>query len=131
MGRPMIRGHVESTFVALAVSEPHHQSGKLRGLLVDRKLADMPDIPTLRELGYNRDLPSPCGGIFGPAGMSEEAKKVLVPALEKAIKSPEVISRMQKIRYLTDYRPPAEHRKIWVEDYENARALIKEMDVPK
>ncbi len=127
----LLGGHVESTFVALAVSEPHHKSGKLRGLLVDRKLSDMPDVPTLRELGYNRDLPSPCGGIFGPAGMSEEAKKVLVPAIEKAIKSPEVISRMQKIRYLTDYKPPAEHRKIWVEDYENAKALIKEMDVPK
>ena len=127
----LLGGHVESTFVALAVSEPHHKSGKLRGLLVDRKLADMPDIPTLRELGYARDLPSPCAGIFGPAGMPEEAKKVLIPAIEKAIKSPEVISRMDKIRYLTDYRPPAEHRKLWVEDYENARAMAKKINETK
>ena len=117
--------------MALAVSEPHHKSGKLRGLLVDRKLTDMPDVPNLRDLGYNRELPSPCAGIFGPAGMSEEARKVLVPAIEKAIKNPEVMSKMQRIRYLTDYKPPAEHRKIWVEDYENARTLIKEMDVSK
>ena len=127
----LLGGHVEATFVALAVSEPHHKSGQLRGLLVDRKLADMPDIPTLRELGYGRDLPSPCAGIFGPAGMSEEAKKVLIPAIEKAIKTPEVISRMDKIRYLTDYRPPPEHRKLWVEDYENARALAKKINAAK
>jgi tripartite-type tricarboxylate transporter receptor subunit TctC len=127
----LLGGHVESTFVALAVSEPHHKSGQLRGILVDRKIADMPDIPTLRELGYNRDLPSPCAGIFGPAGMSEEAKKVLIPTIEKAIKSPEVISRMDNIRYLTDYRPPAEHRKLWVEDYENARAMAKKINETK
>jgi tripartite-type tricarboxylate transporter receptor subunit TctC len=127
----LLGGHVESTFVALAVSEPHHKSGKLRGLLVDRKLADMPEIPTLRELGYARDLPSPCAGIFGPAGMSEEARKVLVPAIEKAIKSPEVVSKMDKIRYLTDYRPPAEHRKLWVEDYENAKAMAKKINETK
>jgi tripartite-type tricarboxylate transporter receptor subunit TctC len=127
----LLGGHVEATFVALAVSEPHHKSGKLRGILVDRKLADMPDIPTLRDLGYARDLPSPCAGIFGPAGISEEAKKVLIPAIEKAIKAPEVISRMDKIRYLTDYRPPAEHRKLWVQDYENARALAKKIKTAK
>jgi tripartite-type tricarboxylate transporter receptor subunit TctC len=127
----LLGGHVESTFVALAVSEPHHKSGKLRGILVDRKLADMPDIPTLKDLGYNRELPSPCAGIFGPAGMSEEAKKVLVPAIEKAIKSPEVIAKMDKIRYLTDYRPPAEHRKLWVQDYDNAKAMAKKINAAK
>jgi len=127
----LLGGHVEATFVALAVSEPYHKSGQLRGLLVDRKLADMPDIPTLRDLGYARDLPSPCAGIFGPAGMSEEAKKVLIPAIEKAIKNPDVISKMDKIRYLTDYRPPADHRKLWIEDYENARALAKKINAAK
>jgi tripartite-type tricarboxylate transporter receptor subunit TctC len=127
----LLGGHVEATFVALAVSEPHHTSGQLRGLLVDRKVADMRDIPTLRELGYARNLPSPCAGIFGPAGMSEEAKKVLIPAIEKAIKTPEMISKMNKIRYLTDYKPPAEHRKLWVEDYENARALAKKIGAAK
>ena len=123
----LLGGHVESTFVALAVSGLHHASGKLRGLLVDRKVADMPDVPILRDLGYARDLPSPNVGIFGPAGMSEEAKKVLIPAIEQAIKTPEVVSKMDKMRLLTDYRPPAEHRKIWVEDYENARILAKKI----
>jgi len=38
---------------------------------------------------------------------------------------------MDKIRYLTDYRPPAEHRKLWVQDYENARALAKKINAAK
>jgi len=119
----LLGGHVEATFVALAVHGPQHASGELRALLVDRKVADMPNVPTLRELGYAQDLPSPCAGIFGPAGMPEEAKKVLVPAIEQAIKSPQLIEKMNRIRYLTDYKPPAEHRKLWVGDYETAKSL--------
>ena len=124
----LLGGHVESTFVALAVSGPQHASGQLRGLLVDRKVADMPKVPTLRELGYAADLPSPCSGIFGPAGMPDEAKKVLVPAIAQAIKSPALIEKMNKIRYLTDYRPPAEHRKLWIGDYQRAQGLAKKIN---
>jgi tripartite-type tricarboxylate transporter receptor subunit TctC len=127
----LLGGHVEATFVALAVSEAHQRSGKLRGILLDRKVADLPDIPTLRELGYMRDLPSPWAGVYGPAGMSEEAKKVLIPAIEKAIKNADVMSRMQKMWFLPSYKPPAEHRSLWVEDYENAKTLSKKIGLVK
>lgn len=123
----LLGGHVEATFLALAVTEPHQRSGKLRGILLDRKVPDLPDIPTLRELGYMQDLPSPWAGLYGPAGMSEEAKKVLIPAIEKAIKTPELMSKIQKLWFLPSYKPPAEHKALWLEDYENARNLIKKM----
>jgi tripartite-type tricarboxylate transporter receptor subunit TctC len=123
----LLGGHVEATFVALAVSEPHHRSGKLKGILLDRKVPDLPDIPTLRELGYMRDLPSPWAGLYGPAGMPEEVKKVLIPAIEKAIKTPELMSKIQKLWFLPSYKPPAEHKALWVEDYENAKTLSKKM----
>jgi len=127
----LLGGHVEATFVALAVSEPHQRSGKLRGILLDRKVADLPDIPTLRDLGYMRDLPSPWAGLYGPAGMSEEAKKVLIPAIEQAIKTPELMSKIQKLWFLPSYKPPAEHKALWVEDYENAKSLSKQMGLVK
>jgi tripartite-type tricarboxylate transporter receptor subunit TctC len=127
----LLGGHVEATFVALAVSEPHHRSGKLRGILLDRKVADLPDIPTLRELGYMQDLPSPWAGLYGPAGMSEETKKVLIPAIEKAIKTSELMSKIRKMWFLPSYKPPAEHKALWVEDYENAKTLSKQMGLVK
>ena len=127
----LLGGHVEATFLALAVTEPHQRSGKLRGILVDRKVPDLADIPTLRDLGYTRDLPSPWAGLYGPAGMSEEAKKVLIPAIEKAIKTPELMSKIQKLWFLPSYRPPAEHKALWIEDYENAKTLSKKMGVVK
>lgn len=127
----LLGGHVEATFVALAVSEPHQRSGKLRGILLDRKVPDLPEIPTLRELGYKRDLPSPWAGLYGPAGMPEEAKKVLIPAIEKAIKTPELMSKIQKMWFLPGYKPPSEHKALWIEDYENAKTLTKKMGFVK
>lgn len=127
----LLGGHVEATFVALAVTEPHQRSGKLRGVLFDKKVAEMADIPTLRELGYNRDLPSPWAGVYGPAGIPEEVKKVLIPAIEKAIKTPDLMSRLRKLWFLPGYKPPAEHRNLLAEDYETARTLIKKMGVTK
>jgi tripartite-type tricarboxylate transporter receptor subunit TctC len=121
----LLGGHVEATFIARPVTESHHKSGKLRALLVDRKLADLPEVPTLRELGYDLDLPSPWAGIYGPAGMPEEVKKVLVPAIEQAMKSPEIDAKLKDLYFLPSYMPPAEQRKLQVRDYENARAMLK------
>jgi tripartite-type tricarboxylate transporter receptor subunit TctC len=127
----LLGGHVEGTFIGLPVLEPHLRSGKLRGVLLDRKVADLRDIPILRELGYTRELPSPWAGVYAPAGIPEDVKKVLIPAIEKAIKTPDVISKMQKMLFLPAYKPPAEHRLLLVEDYENALSLIKKMGVTK
>jgi tripartite-type tricarboxylate transporter receptor subunit TctC len=127
----LLGGHVEATFVGRPVSEPHRVSGKLRGILLDRKVADLPEIPTLRELGYNRDLPSPWAGLYAPAGIPEEVRKVLVPAIEKAIKAPQIMSKMQQMWLLPGYKPPAEHRQLLIEDYETARALAKKVEETK
>ncbi|NTV58584.1 MAG: tripartite tricarboxylate transporter substrate binding protein, partial [Deltaproteobacteria bacterium] len=47
----LLGGHIEAAFVAVVLSEPHYQSGKLRGILLDHKVAALPDIPTLRDVG--------------------------------------------------------------------------------
>ena len=125
----LLGGHVEATFVGLPVSESHMRSGKLRGILLDKKVSNLPEIPTLRDLGYAADLPSPWAGVYAPAGIPDEAKKVLVPAIEKAIKNAEMMARMQKMWFLPGYKPPAEHRRLLIDDYENARALSKKMGI--
>ncbi len=127
----LLGGHIESAFVAVTISIPHYKSGKLRGILLDQKVAELPDIPTLRQLGYMRDLPSPWSALFAPTGIPEEAKKVLIPAIEKVIKTPDLMSRMQKMWFISNYKPPTELKHLLVEDYENARAMVKKMGVTK
>jgi tripartite-type tricarboxylate transporter receptor subunit TctC len=127
----LLGGHIESAFVAVVLSQPHFQSGKLRGILLDQKVAELPDIPTLQELGYKRALPLTFFGFFAPAGIPEEAKKVLVPAIEKAVKHPEVVARLQKMWFIPHYKSPAELKQMMIEDFETARQVVKQMGLTK
>jgi tripartite-type tricarboxylate transporter receptor subunit TctC len=127
----LLGGHIESAFIAVTISTPHYKSGKLRGILLDQQVADLPDIPTLPQLGYKRDLPPTYFAFFAPAGIPEEAKKVLIPAIEKAIKNPELMAKLQKMWFIPHYRSPEELKNLMGEDYENARAMVKKMGVTK
>ncbi len=123
----VLGGHIEAAFVAVVLSQPHYESGKLRGILLDHKVAALPNIPTLRDLGYPQDLPVSFFGFFAPTGIPDEARKVLVPAIEKAIKTPELTTKLQKLWYITNYKSPAELRQMLTENYEKAKIIAKKM----
>jgi tripartite-type tricarboxylate transporter receptor subunit TctC len=94
-------------------------------------VAALPDIPTLPELGYPQDLPASFFAFFAPAGIPDEAKKVLVPAIEKAIRTPELMTKLQKLWYITNYKSPAELKQILSENYEKAKIIVRKMGVTK
>jgi len=127
----LLGGHIEAAFVAVTISSPHYKSGKLRGILLDQKVADLPDIPTLPQLGFKRDLPPTYFAFFAPTGIPEEAKKVLVPAIERAAKDPELTAKLQKMWFIPHYKSPTELKHMMTEDYENAREMVKKMGVTK
>ena len=126
----LLGGHVDAAFVALALSDPHFKSGKLKGILLDQKVAGQ-EIPTLQDLGYSRGLPLTFLAIFSAVGIPEDAKKVLVPAIQKAINDPDLVSKLQNMWIVTKYRSPGELKQIMSEDYENARQIVKQMGVAK
>lgn len=127
----LLGGHIESAFVAVSLVRPHYESGKLKGILVDQKVADLPNIPTLQQLGYSRDLPSAWFGLFAPAGVPEEVKKVLIPAIEKAIKNPELEAKVQKLGFIAQYKSPTELRKLITRDYQEARSIAIKIGLSK
>jgi tripartite-type tricarboxylate transporter receptor subunit TctC len=127
----LLGGHTESSFTAVAITYPHYKSGKVRPVLLDQRVADLPAGLTLQEMGYKLGLPLTFFAFLAPAGIPEEAKKVLVPALEKAANNPEVVAKLRNMRIIPNYKPPEELRKIISEDYENARQVVKQMKLTK
>ena len=79
----------------------------MRGVVISSKVADFPDIPTLKELGYSEPLFDVWTGFFAPAGVPAEVTNTLVPALERAIKAPGVAARLKPLGILPEYAPPA------------------------
>jgi tripartite-type tricarboxylate transporter receptor subunit TctC len=88
-----------------------------------KKIPEFPDIPTMTQLGYKQDLLSAWFAIHAPVGIPEEVRKTLVPAIEKAVKSPGVKDPIEKMGYIVDYKSPAELKKLSMEDYETAKAI--------
>ncbi|HME44937.1 MAG TPA: tripartite tricarboxylate transporter substrate binding protein [Syntrophorhabdales bacterium] len=119
----LLGGHVEVSFDIVGKFMPHVDAGKLRLLLISKKTSIYPNLPTLTELGYKRDMLSGWHAMFGPAGMPEDVKKVLVPAIEKAVDSPDGKAKIEKIGYVVQYKSPAELRKLIIDDYETAHGI--------
>jgi tripartite-type tricarboxylate transporter receptor subunit TctC len=119
----VLGGHVELTLDALSKCMPHVQAGKLRVLLVDNKVPQHPEYPTMTDLGYKQAMVASWFGLYGPAGMPEEAKKVLVPAIQKAVNNPELKAKVDKMLFVTDYMDPAKQKKMVSDQYEQSMAI--------
>ena len=113
-------GHVEGVILALGTMTGHLRSGAVRGILISSRSADFTEIPTLAELGYQEPLFGIWTAFFAPAGVPAEVTQVLVPALERAIRSPAVEAKLKPLGILPDYAPPEkllgeirdEHRRV-------------------
>ena len=123
----LLGGHVEVSFDIVGKWVPHVDAGKVRLLLVSQKVPSLPKIPTITELGYKRGLLTGWFGMSGPAGMPEEVKKLLVPAVEKAVKNPEGKAKIDKLGYVVEYKSPAEMKKQIKDDYETANAIAAKL----
>ena len=99
-------GHVEAVILALGTMTGQIRSGAVHGIVISSKWDDFPNIPTLAELGYSEPLFDIWTAFFAPAGVPAEVTATLVPALERAIKSPAVAARLKPLGILPDYAPP-------------------------
>ena len=102
----MLGGHIEGVILALGTMTGHLSSGAARGLVISTKWADYPDIPTLAELGYSQPLFGVWTAFVAPAGVPQDVTRVLVPALEHAIRSPALAARLKPLGIAVDYEPP-------------------------
>ena len=127
----LLGGHVDAVNDAYTLVLPHLKAGKLRMVLQSKKTPDFPDVPTMTQLGYKQELLSAWFALHAPIGIPEEVKKVLAPAIEKAIKDPTVKERIERMGYIVDYKSPAELKKISMQDYETANAIAIKIGLHK
>jgi tripartite-type tricarboxylate transporter receptor subunit TctC len=121
----LLGGHVETGQPALGLIAPHVSSGKVRLLLNSQKVPEYPNVPTLKQLGYKRDMMSIRFAFYLPLGVPDSIKKVLVPAIETAVKSPEVIDAIQKIGAVVDFVPGDQYKKMMADEYAMVREVMK------
>jgi len=82
------------------------KAGTFRGIVASSRLSEFAGIPTMRELGYQQELFDIWFSFLAPAGIPEEARKVLVGAIEQAAKSPAISAKLAPLGILQSYAGP-------------------------
>jgi tripartite-type tricarboxylate transporter receptor subunit TctC len=88
----LLSGQVQVMFSSVVAILPHVRAGKLRALAVTgaRRLAAMPELPTIAESGLAGYEASSWYGILAPAGTPRDIVLKLNAELGKALEQPEV-----------------------------------------
>jgi len=125
----LLGGHVEVTCDGFAKVKPHADAGKMKVLLITNKMPAFPEIPTTTELGYKQSLFATWFALYAPSGIPDEARKVLVPAIEKAVNLTK--PKIDKMGSITEYKPPADIMRMTEEDYKKALEIAKRIGLRK
>jgi tripartite-type tricarboxylate transporter receptor subunit TctC len=108
------------------------RAGKMRvlALMDGQRAKNYPDVPTLKELGYDVVALSTLG-IAGPKGMDPAVVKVLHDGFRKASKDPAFLKVLDLENQPELYLDSAAYARAAAEQFENDRRFIKELGIPK
>lgn len=103
-------GTLGISFVSSNVALPLIKAGKLRALAVPsrKRLAVLPDVPTMAEAGYPDFDLQPWTGLFGPAGLDKGIEAKLSAAMKEILAEPEVAQRLAGLGMTPGYTTSAE-----------------------
>lgn len=128
----LLAGRTQASSAGLPALLPHIKSGKLRAIAVGtpQRLAALPDVPTVAEMGFKDFETSQWYGILAPAGTPPDIVKRLQEESLKALKSNSVTERFASDSAVGGGGPSSEfaayiaqQQKIWKEIVK--RASIK------
>ena len=110
--RDLLGGSVQLYFGSAATTLPLIEAGSLRALVSTGKSRDplLPDVPTMKELGFPRMTLNSVLGIFGPAQMPQAVVERFYHGAQDSIRSAPVSDSIVKIGYVPEVRSP---RGVW------------------
>ena len=101
----VLGGQVEGVLLGLGALSAHLRSGALKGIAISSRFAELPNIPTLAELGYRQDLQGVWLAFFGPANLPPDMTRRLIAALERSARDPALALRLQALGIVQDWLP--------------------------
>ena len=124
-------GHTMLAAGGLSV-KPMVDAGKVRLLNVwtAKRLKSVPDLPTLKELGYPWVFDSPWG-IAGPKDMDPKVVAKIHDAFKKAIEDEGVVTILERYEMVPNYKNSADYKAAVNEQIKTEEALLKRIGMYK
>lgn len=127
----VLGGQVEGVVLGLGALNAHLRSGALKGIAISSRVPELPQVPTLSELGYKQEIQGVWLAFFAPAGVSAEVTQVLMQALERSARHPAITARLQAMGIVQDWVPGAQLAAEIVKETAAVTEIVKRMPVRK
>jgi tripartite-type tricarboxylate transporter receptor subunit TctC len=94
----LVAGHIDLLSNSASISGPMVKAGKVQaiGLTARRRVSNMPDVPTLDELGLTGFEMVVWTSLFGPRNLPGSVKDRLVSALQASLQDAELLAYFQR-----------------------------------
>lgn len=122
----LLGSQVDVTVGGPAVMIAQIKGGRLRPLanFGDKRLASMPDVPTLKEAGIDAEYFIWCG-LMAPAGTPPAIVQKLRDALRQGVEDPDFKTAMAKVETPVSYLDAPDFKKFWDADAKKLAEAVK------
>jgi tripartite-type tricarboxylate transporter receptor subunit TctC len=126
----LLSGRSSLMFDSIPASMPHVKAGRLRVLAVasSRRLAVLPDVPTIAEAGVNFSADNHFG-LMVPKGTPPQVIATLARAVRAAVESPDLKQRLLEQGVELRYTPAEEYTKVIDEEFRTWGKVVQQAKV--
>ena len=124
-------GEVQLVFTHISTAQPYVSSGRVRPIAVasERRLAQLPDVPTFAEAGLPGVNVSLWVGLMAPAGTSTANIATIARSIDESLRTPEMKSRLEAQGFEIQGGTPRDFSEFITEDRERWRKLAATVDM--
>ena len=117
--------------VSLVLALPHIKQGSIKPLAVfaEKRVADLPDVPTIAEAGYPQAAYNSWYGIYVPAATPDALVEKIHEAINKALENPDVQRQLAIADIPGKPMLLSELANLMKADYEKLTAVVKESGI--
>jgi tripartite-type tricarboxylate transporter receptor subunit TctC len=98
---------------------------------MSNRVPEFANVPTMRELGYQDELFDIWFSFLAPAGIPEDARKVLVGAVEQVVKDPAITARLAPLSIFQSYAGPEQTAAEIREEFKRVSAIARKTGLVK
>jgi len=119
--------------VSLALALPHIKQGTVKPLAVftEKRVPDLPDVPTIAEAGYPEAAYVPWYGIYVPAATPDDVVEKINAAINKALENPDVQRQLAVADIPGKPMPLDELASLMKADHGKLTAVVKAAGIPQ
>ena len=123
----LVAGQIAFLMDSIVSAQPHIADGKVKPLAVSgaRRSASAPTVPTFAEAGIAGMDFSNWFGVFAPPGTPAEIVQRLNRELNAALRTPEVLERLQRAGADPVGGTPEQFAKVYRDEFESWKAVIQ------